>query len=143
MRVRLGAAALVVIVVGGSAEAQLYQSSVSCEVADFSMTLRLYLPLAPDGSGSPGAGGMEGTLEIHHQKVPKDRRLWSLGGKRPAQFWNRDGELRMLLMVGPVDDPVTVVIETAQRPGETQHGGRFRLISSEVSLSGRLACNAG
>jgi hypothetical protein len=86
---------------------------------------------------------MQGTLEIHHQKVPKDQRLWSLEGKRPAQFWNRDGELKLMLLLGPVTDRITVVIEAAQRQGYLEHLGSFRLVTGDVSLTGRLACNVG
>ena len=77
----LGMAALPV------AEAR-YTPAVSCEVADFSMTLRLYMPLSRDRTGSPGEAGMKGSLEIHHQKVPKERRVWSLDGRA---YWNRRG----------------------------------------------------
>ena len=120
--------------------AQVYRPAVSCEVADFSMTMRLYLPLAYDGSGSPAGDGMEGSLEINHQKVPTDRRRWSLDGKRPVQFWNQDGELKMMLALGPADDPIRLLIETKRRQGEDQYVGEFRLLTSEVKLSGRLAC---
>ncbi|MEZ5815688.1 MAG: hypothetical protein R3D44_01220 [Hyphomicrobiaceae bacterium] len=122
------------------AEAQVYRPAVSCEVADFSMTLRLYLPLEFDGSGSPGEGGFQGSVEIHHQKVPKERRRWSLDGKRPVQFWNQDGELKMMIVLGGRDDPIRLVIETRQRPGEDRYVGEFRLMTSEVKLTGRLAC---
>jgi hypothetical protein len=120
--------------------AKIYRAADSCEVADFSMTMRLYLPLAYDGSGSPAGDGMEGSLEINHQKVPKDRRRWSLDGKRPVQFWNQDGELKMMLVLGPADDPVRLLIETKRRSGEDRYVGDFRLLTSEVKLSGRLAC---
>src|SRR5690606_10291607 len=57
--------------------ARSYRPAVSCEVSDFSMMLRLYMPLVRDGSGSPDEKGMEGSLEIRHQKVPKERRFWT------------------------------------------------------------------
>ena len=107
------------------------------------MMLRLYLPLANDGSGSLGEAGMEGSLDIRHQKVPKERRFWTLDGKRPTQFWNRDGELKMMLAFGPLDDRIHLVIETKQRQGETQYVGAFQLLASEVKLTGRLACEGG
>lgn len=132
----LGMAALPV------AEAR-YTPAVSCEVADFSMTLRLYMPLSRDRTGSPGEAGMKGSLEIHHQKVPKERRVWSLDGKRPAQFWNRDRELKLMLLLGSREELITLIIETKARPGEAEHAGEFRLLTSEVNLSGRLACRAG
>ena len=119
------------------------QTAVSCEVADFTMTMRLYLPLTPGPLGSPGSDPMQGTLEIHHQKVPKERRLWSLDGKRPAQFWNQGGELKMLLVLGTGDDAISIVIETAQRQSETEHTGAFRLLAPGVKLTGKLACVVG
>jgi hypothetical protein len=127
---------------GQPAEAR-YRPAVSCEVADFSMTLRLYMPLSRDRTGSPGEEGMKGSLEIHHQKVPKDRRVWSLDGKRPAQFWNRDRELKLMLLLGSREELITLIIETKGRPGETEQAGEFRLLTSDVNLSGRLACRAG
>jgi len=125
------------------ASAQIYRPAVSCEVADFSMTLHLYMPLAYDKSGSPGDAGMEGSLEIHHQKVPKERRIWSLDGKRPVQFWNRDGDLKIMLVLGGGEEAIHLVIDTRQRRGEDEFVGAFRLTTPEVSLSGRLACQAG
>ena len=127
---------------GQPAEAR-YTPAVSCEVADFSMTLRLYMPLSRDRTGSPGEEGMKGSLEIHHQKVPKERRVWSLDGKRPAQFWNRDRELKLMLLLGSREELITLIIETKARPGEGEQAGEFRLLTSEVNLSGRLACRAG
>lgn len=127
---------------GAPAESR-YTPAVSCEVADFSMTLRLYMPLSRDRTGSPGDEGMKGSLEIHHQKVSKERRVWSLDGKRPAQFWNRDRELKLMLLLGSREDLITLVIETKGRPGEAEQAGEFRLVTSEVNLSGRLACRAG
>jgi hypothetical protein len=125
------------------ASARRHRPAVSCEVADFSMTLRLYLPLAFDRSGAPDERGMRGSLEIHHQKVPRERRLWSLDGKRPAQFWNRDGELKLLLVLGSSDEPITLVINTTQRRADGRYAGEFHLLTPEVNLTGRLACEAG
>lgn len=134
--------ALATIMPAGTS-AQIYRPAVSCEVADFSMTLNLYLPLAFDRSGAPGDGAMEGTLDINHQKVPKEFRRWSLNGKRPVQFWNRDGELKMMLVLGSGDGRVQLVIDTKQRRGEQEYVGEFHLTASDVRLTGRLACQAG
>ena len=125
------------------AAARSRRPAVSCEVSDFSLMLRLYLPLARDGSGAPADADMRGSLEIRHQKVPLERRLWTLDGKRPIQFWNRAGELKMMLAFGPPDDRILLVIDTRQRRGETQFVGEFRLLASEVNLTGRLACEGG
>lgn len=127
----------------GEAAAQAYEPALSCEVADFSMTLRLFMPLSPDGTGSPGAAGMQGTVELHHQKVPKDRRLWSLDGKRPAQFWNRDRQLKILLVLGPASDPISLVIDTVQRDMTGDHRGEFFLMFGGTRLTGKLACVVG
>ncbi|MGE0767132.1 MAG: hypothetical protein AB7L90_11765 [Hyphomicrobiaceae bacterium] len=141
MRTRGIATAFALMAASGSAQART--TSVSCEVSDFSMALSLYMRLAADGSGSPGDAGVEGSLEIRHQKVPVDRRRWSLDGKRPVQFWNREGELKIMLVLGPRDDPIQLVIDTRQRRGEDQYVGEFLLLTSEVKLAGRLACQPG
>lgn len=138
-----GAVVLVLLQGATGSRAQLYRPAVTCEIADFSMTLRLSLRLADDGTGSPGRDGLQGSLEIHNQKMPRDRRLISLDGKRPAQFWNRDGQLKMLLVLGPADDPVTLLIDTIKRDAAGDHSGSFRLSFGDVRLTGRLACMAG
>ncbi|MEZ5853470.1 MAG: hypothetical protein R3D67_01505 [Hyphomicrobiaceae bacterium] len=117
--------------------------AISCEAADFNLMMRLYMPLIPDGSGVPGPAGMQGTVEITHQKVPKDRRLWSLEGKRPVMFWNRDNELRMLLQLGGGDAAIRIVIETKRQPTDYEYRGSFGIDASEVKLKGRLACVIG
>lgn len=119
------------------------QPAATCEVADFSMTMRLYLPLDSGPLGSPGSEPMQGTLEIHHQKVPKERRAWSLDGKRPAQFWNQGGEFKMLLVLGTGDEAITIVIDTAQRRNEIEYTGAFRLAAPGLKLTGKLACVVG
>ncbi len=128
---------------GAPAQAQTYVPSLSCEASDFSMELKLYLVLTRDGTGAPGPAGMLGTVRLHHQKIDKDRRFWSLDGKRPAQFWNRDGQLKMMLVFGGGDEPITVVLETAQQLGGTEYSGAFRVIAPDVKLTGRLACSVG
>ena len=134
------------LVLGGvlvSTPALAQQSAVSCEVADFSMTLRLHLPIAAGPYGSPSGQPMQGSLEIHHQKVPREQRVWSLDGKVPAQFWNQGGELKMLLILGTGEDAITLVINTAQRQGESNYTGAFRLNAAGVRLTGKLACVVG
>lgn len=124
-------------------QAQVYVPSLSCEASDFSMELKLYLILTGDGTGAPGPAGMQGTVRLHHQKIDKDRRYWSLDGKRPAQFWNRDGQLKIMLVFGGGGDPITIVLETAQQLGGTEYSGAFRVIAPGVKLTGRLACSVG
>lgn len=119
------------------------QPAVSCEVADFTMSMRFYLPLTAEVGGSPGAAPMQGTVEIHHQKIPRERRSWSLDGKRPAQFWNQGRDLKMVLLLGTGSDQIAIVIETAQRMEGGEHMGEFRLVAPEVRLTGKLACQVG
>ncbi|MDX2157189.1 MAG: hypothetical protein SFW09_11830 [Hyphomicrobiaceae bacterium] len=134
-------AMLVVLCLPAPAAGQV--PAVGCEVADFNIVLKLYIPLAPDGSGSPGAGGMQGSLEIFHQKVPKERRLWSLDGKRPAQYWNHDGEFKLQLLLGSGDDRISLVLDTRRRQDTGEHMGGFRLETGAVKVTGRLACTIG
>jgi hypothetical protein len=140
----LGAATMLTVAAGVAlpAAARIRQPAVSCEVSDFSMELRFRLPLVRDGTGSPADGGMKGTLEIRHQKVPKERRLFSLDGLRPQQFWNRDDELKILLSIGAGAEVTRIVIETRRRRDETERAGQFRLTTPEVDLTGRVACQA-
>ncbi|MBS0243385.1 MAG: hypothetical protein JSS20_14500, partial [Proteobacteria bacterium] len=125
MRARMisTACALLALSATGASAQQIGPTLVSCDVADFNMVLRMELPLSPDGTGSPGPKGMRGTLEIHHQKVPKDRRLWSLDGKPPAQFWNVEPELKMLLVFGGVGDQIRLVIDLKRQQGHSEHNG--------------------
>ncbi len=120
--------------------AEARQRFVTCEAADFSLTLRVRLPLANDGTGSLSEKPMEGLLEINHLKVPKERRVWTLDGKRPAQFWNRDDELKILIVLGPPTEAIQLVMETKARTGEPHQFGEFQLIAPEIKLSGKLAC---
>lgn len=115
---------------------------VACEVTDFSIALRLQLPLAFDGTGAPGPKGMEGSLEIFHQKVPKDRRLWSLDGMRPVQFWNVEPELKMMIALATGEEPIRLLIEAKRLGSNSDYTGTFTLLAGGMKLSGRLACVA-
>jgi len=129
---------------GGDAGAQVRTPSVSCTVADGNMTLDLYLPLAMDGSGVAASAGMTGSLEIHHSKVPKERRRWSLDGRQPSQFWNLGPEMRLRLILAPGEQLIDLVIETATRQGDGVYYGNFRLETAEgVRVTGRLQCYVG
>lgn len=127
----------------GAANAQSYMPAVGCEVSDFSMAMSLHMPLSPDGSGAPGAQAMQGTLEIRHPKIPKDKSRWSLDGRKPAMFWNRGGDLKMLILLGTGEEMISIVIETSNRQGGGEHSGSFKLETRDVKLTGRLACAVG
>ncbi len=129
---------------GGEASAQIRVPSVACTVADSNVTLDLYLPLAMDGSGVAATTGMTGSLEIHHFKVPKERRRWALDGRQPSQFWNLGPEMRLRLILAPGEQLIDLVIETANRQGDGVYSGNFRLETAEgVRVTGRLQCYVG
>ncbi len=117
--------------------------AVACDVADFNIALRFHLPLLADGSGAPAPGGLQGTLEIYHQKVDKESRSWLLDGRQPSQFWNADGELKMQLLLGAGEDRIGLVIDTRRRDDFGPYVGTFRLEAGGVRVVGRLACTAG
>jgi hypothetical protein len=129
---------------GGGTSAQIQVPSVACTVADSNMTLDLYMPLAMDGSGVAATTGMTGSLEIHHSKVPKQRRRWSLDGRQPSHFWNLGSEMRLRLILAPGEELIDLVIETANRQGDGVYAGNFRLQTAEgVRVTGRLQCYVG
>ena len=77
--------ALVALAGWPPAGAQIRTPSISCAVNDHSLALDLYAPLNPDGSGTLGRGGLQGSLEIHHYLMAKERRRWPLDGRQPTQ----------------------------------------------------------
>lgn len=115
---------------------------VGCEVADFNMAMSLSMPLNNDGTGSPGTQGMQGTVELRHSKIPKDKSRWSLEGRKPAMFWNRGNDLKILLVFGSGEGLITISIEASNKQG-SDYIGNFRLETGEVKLTGRLACVVG
>ncbi len=126
------------------ATAAIAHAEVGCRVADYNLTLDLLLPTANDGSGS-ASGPMQGTLQINHQRVPKERRQWSLENRAPAQFWNTGGDLKLRIMFGAGDSVVDLVIDTQQQRGATdaRRTGTFRLETGEgVRVIGRIECSA-
>ena len=70
---------------GQPAEAR-YRPAVSCEVADFSMTLRLYMPLSRDRTGSPGEEGMLGASRDAGVLVVGLSTRWHLEGLGPVRL---------------------------------------------------------
>ncbi len=120
--------------------AQPYQPSVSCRATDNNIVLELYLPLSKDGSGN-AARGMRGELQINHQKMPPDRRRFTLDDKLPAQFWNVGNDLKIRLMLGFGEQLVDLVIEQQRHAQAADNTGTFRLQTAEgVKVQGRLSC---
>lgn len=116
------------------------QPTISCSVSDHSFLLELVVPLRPDGSADPR--GMQGSLDIHHQKLPLERRRWSLDKRQPTQLWLLGNELRVRLMLGIGEQLMDVVIETARRSQlDSEFAGNISLRSAEgVRLTGRITC---
>jgi hypothetical protein len=122
--------------------AQQRTPSIDCEVTDSNVALDFYMPLSKDNSGN-AARGMRGKLDIHHQKLPKDRRSWSLDDKLPAQFWNWGNELKIRLLLATGEQLIDFVID-AKRLQPGPHTGTFRLETGEgVKVIGRVECTVG
>lgn len=129
-----------VAVVPGAAGAQEARS-IHCKVGDHNVALELLLPLAQDGSGAATRAGMQGSLDIQHQKVARDRRRWNLDGRQPAQLWHDGRELKIKLQLAPGDALVELVIETLKRPGTDAHAGHYRVRTGEgARVEGRIEC---
>lgn len=127
---------------GHAVQAQVRTPSISCQVADSNIVLDLLLPITPEGG--PAKSGLRGSMEIHHFKVPKDRRRWSLDGRQPTQMWHVGNDLRLRLVLASGDDLVDLVIETQRRPDAGANIGTFRLETAEgVKVQGRIECHAG
>jgi hypothetical protein len=144
---RLGATALAcaALLVAGTVPAAAQRGPMlACAVADHSIALDLMLPLASDGSGAGTKAGLSGSLEIHHYKVARERRRWSLDGRQPTQLWNHGNDLKLRLMLAPGENLVDLVIETRRRPDAGAHMGGFRLETGEgVRVEGRIECTVG
>lgn len=126
-----------------TSEAQYRDEVISCRVFESNIALDLTIPLARDGSGN-ASRGMRGTLDIHHQKVSRERRHWDLADKLPAQFWNWGNDMKVRLLLGTGGQLVDLVIDTQQRPGQQVHAGSFKLETGEgVRVTGRLECYVG
>lgn len=145
---RLAVAVVAGVVAGinlpmGPTQARFNGEAISCRVSDSNVALDMTIPLARDGSGN-ASRGMQGTLDIHHQKMPRERRHWNLGDKLPAQFWNWGNDMKVRLLLGTDGQLVDFVIDTQQRPGQQVHSGSFRLETAEgVRVTGRLECHVG
>lgn len=126
----------------GPAGAQLRQPRVVCSMADHSFLVDLAVPLQADGS--PDRRGMDGSLDIHHQKLSQERRRWSLARRQPTQLWLHANDLRLKLVLGTGDELMEVVIETMRRsPFDAEYAGSIALRAAEgVRLAGRITCAA-
>lgn len=117
---------------------------IACRVSDYNMGLDLVIPLTREGAGN-AAGPMQGQLDIHHQKVPRERRSWTLDKRPPTQFWNIGLDTKIRVRIASGEEFVDLVIEVQGQPGMVEErAGNFRLETSEgVRVKGRITCSVG
>ena len=126
------------------AVAQRPGAAIVCKIGDHSIALDLFLPLAKDDSGTAAKTGLQGTLDVHHQRMAKDRRRWTLDGRQPTQLWNWGNEMKLRLLLGTGENLLDFVIDTQVRTGSDTHTGTFRLEAAEgVRVQGRIECTVG
>lgn len=128
---------------GMAASAMAQPAEVYCAVADSNLTLKLLATVQPRGGQGALPGSLKGSLDIHHQKVPRERRSQSLDGRTFAQFWNYGSELKLRLFIEQGDDRTDMVIDTKARPGaDGDYAGNFRLETTHgVRVTGRVECS--
>jgi hypothetical protein len=134
-------AAVILAAVASSAQAQ--QAEIYCGISDSNVELKLITKVQPGGGQAAIPGSMTGSLDIHHQKVPRERRNLDLDKRTFAQFWNYGTELKLRLYFEQDDGRTDLVIDTKVRPGtDGDYAGNFRLETSDgVRVTGRAECS--
>jgi hypothetical protein len=134
-------AAVMLTAITLSARAQ--QGEIYCGISDSNVELKLITKVQPGGGQAAIPGSLTGTLDIHHQKVPRERRNLELDKRPLAQFWNYGGELKLRLFVEEGDGRTDLVVDTKLRPGtDGDYAGNFRLETSDgVRVTGRAECS--
>lgn len=135
-------AAILLLATVTSARAQ--QGEIYCGISDSNVELKLLAKVQPGGGQAAIAGSLSGSLDIHHQKVPRERRNLSLDKRAFAQFWNYSGELKLRLFFEQDDGRTDLVVDTKLRPGTDGDyaAGNFRLETSDgVRVTGRVECS--
>lgn len=134
-------AAILLLVTVTSAHAQ--QGEIYCGISDSNVELKLLTKVQPGGGQSAIPGSLSGSLDIHHQKVPRERRNLSLDKRAFAQFWNYASELKLRLYFEQDDGRTDLVVDTKLRPGtDGDYAGNFRLETSDgVRITGRVECS--
>lgn len=119
------------------------QGELYCGISDSNVELKLLAKVQPGGGQSAIAGSLRGSLNIHHQKVPRDRRSLSLDNRAFAQFWSYASELKLRLFIEQDDGRTDLVVDTKIRPGtDGDYAGNFRLETSDgVRVTGRVECS--
>jgi hypothetical protein len=134
-------AAVILAAVASPAQAQ--QAEIYCGISDSNVELKLVTKVQPGGSQAAIPGSLTGSLGIHHQKVPRERRNLDLDRRTFAQFWNYGTELKLRLYFEQDDGRTDLVIDTKVRPGtDGDYAGNFRLETSDgVRVTGRAECS--
>lgn len=134
-------AAILLLATVTSARAQ--QGEIYCGISDSNVELKLLTKVQPGGGQAAVPGSLSGSLDIHHQKVPRERRNLSLDKRAFAQFWNYAGELKFRLFFEQDDGRTDLVVDTKLRPGtDGDYAGNFRLETSDgVRITGRVECS--
>jgi len=129
------------LTIASPVEAQ--QGALYCGISDSNVELKLITKVQPGGGQAAVPGSLTGTLDIHHQKVPRERRNLELDKRAFAQFWNYGGELKLRLYFEQDDGRTDLVVDTKLRPGtDGDYAGNFRLETSDgVRVTGRAECS--
>jgi hypothetical protein len=139
--IRMAAITILMLSVASSAQAQ--QGEIYCGISDSNVELKLLAKVQPGGGQAAISGSLSGSLDIHHQKVPRERRNLSLDKRAFAQFWNYGSELKLRLFIEQDDGRTDLIVDTKLRPGtDGDYAGNFRLETSDgVRVTGRVECS--
>jgi hypothetical protein len=126
-----------------ASSAQAQQGEIYCGISDSNVELKLLTKVQPGGGQGAIPGALNGTLDIHHQKVPRERRNLVLDKRAFAQFWNYASELKLRIFIAHDDGSTDLVVDTKVRPGtDGDYAGNFRLETSDgVRVTGRVECS--
>jgi hypothetical protein len=146
LRLALGAGlAVLVLALALAAPGALAANEVYCSIRDTNLDLKLQGQTDPRSGDGFVVGSLKGQLLVHHQKVARERRSWSLDGRSLAQFWGVGGELKLRLILQADDEIIDLIIETRSRPGrDGDYAGKFQLVTTNgVRLTGFVECLRG
>ena len=140
---RAAAASAILALAAIASPAQAQQAEVFCGISDSNVELKLITKVQPGGGQAAIPGSLTGSLEIHHQKVPRERRDLELDKRTFAQFWNYGTELKLRLYIEQGDGRTDLIVDTKLRPGtDGDYAGNFRLETSDgVRVTGRAECS--
>jgi hypothetical protein len=134
---------VIVVLAAAASSARAQQGEIYCGISDSNVELKLLTKVQPGGGQGTIPGSLNGTLDIHHQKVPRERRNLSLDKRAFAQFWNYAGQLKLRIFIAHDDGSTDLVVDTKVRPGtDGDYAGNFRLETSDgVRVTGRVECS--